>query len=215
MRCRATCCAARVPALEEEAQPHEVPGETGGDDAGAEVVPDLRSPADERLLPVDAPPLAGEQPEPHVVRVPAQRLAHDVEPARVVVKDRAAGQLQEDLLRRAEPARERDALLRVEPESLLQPAPERADLDLVRDGHVVPAEARRPAVKLVRQAVLDGRPDRRRVLGVDEDLQARTPAVVRRARRVEAEDVRSGAEQRGRVRHVADEGRDHFLVEGA
>jgi hypothetical protein len=54
----------RVAALLEEAQPHDVADEPGGHDTRAELVSDLRGSADERLLLIETPPLAGEDPQP-------------------------------------------------------------------------------------------------------------------------------------------------------
>ena len=66
----------RVAALEQEREAHHVADEPRGDDARAELVADLRGATDERLLLVDAAPLAREQPEPDVVRVPRERCPH-------------------------------------------------------------------------------------------------------------------------------------------
>ena len=44
--------------------------------AGEYVMPNLGGPSGECLLLADPPPLAREQPEPNVVRIPGKRLAH-------------------------------------------------------------------------------------------------------------------------------------------
>ena len=142
----------RVPPLEQESKTHHVAGEPRRHHARTELVADLGRAADERLLLIQSPPLARKQPEPDVVRVPGQRVAHRRELAARIVEDRARGQLEESLLRRAKPLTGRDAATRIEPERPLQPLAERDDLDVVRHRHVVPAEARRPAVERVRQA---------------------------------------------------------------
>jgi hypothetical protein len=52
----------RVAALEEEAQPNEVPDQTGAEEARARIVADFRRAADERLLLVDPTPRRASKP---------------------------------------------------------------------------------------------------------------------------------------------------------
>ena len=137
----------RVAALLQEAEAHDVAHELRRDDRRTELVADLCGAADERLLLVDAAPLTGHEPEPDVVRVPAKSLAHGGQLAGRVVEDGARGDLEEDLLRRREPVDVVATPRRDRSRGAAEPRFERGDLDVVRHGHVVPAEPSRPAAK--------------------------------------------------------------------
>lgn len=62
----------RVAAVHEDAQAHEVAYEAGGGDRGAQFVADLAAAGDEGLFLGYASPLARQDVEPDVVRVPAE-----------------------------------------------------------------------------------------------------------------------------------------------
>ncbi len=71
-RCRATCCRADSGGPSGRQQMHQVAHEAGGDHGGPERVADLAAAADEGLLLGYALPLAGQDMEPQIVRVPAE-----------------------------------------------------------------------------------------------------------------------------------------------
>lgn len=83
----------------------------------------------------------------------------------------------------------------------------------VGDRDVLPAEARRMPVDLVRKDALHDVGHTRDVARVDEELQARPEAVILRAGVVVAEHVGAPAEEGGRVRRAAELGREVPLVE--
>ena len=99
----------RVAALEQEAEPHRVAREPCSDDARAELVADLGGSADERLLLVDAPPLAADEPAPDVVGVPLERFSQRLQLTGSVPEDLPGGDLGEQLLRSRQPLEGREA----------------------------------------------------------------------------------------------------------
>jgi hypothetical protein len=86
---------------------------------------------------------------------------------------------------------------------------------VVRHGHVVPAVPRRPAAELLRQAGVDRLPNSRHAVVVDEELHARSPAVVGRPDSVIAENVGTRPEQRSGVLLAGEQRRNDLLVERA
>jgi len=132
----------------DEAPSNDVANQARCDDARAKLVAHLGGAADEGLFLAHAPPLAGEEPQPHLVGVPGQLLPRGGEVAEPVLKDGSSGDLEEDLLRHSQPVPRHDARSRVEAESRLQPVARCRHDDVVRDGHVIPAEPRRPSVEL-------------------------------------------------------------------
>ncbi len=145
----------RIAALLQEGEPHQVAHQACREHTRAELVVDLGRPPDERFLLVDPPPLAREQPQPQLIRIPAQAPAHGLELAEPVVEHLAGGHLEQQLLRRAEPVAVRERLARVEAEPLLEPGAELDDLDVLRHRVVVPAEANRPAAVLLGQLCVE------------------------------------------------------------
>ena len=199
----------RVPALEQKAEPHDVPCQPSREHPRAELVSDLGGASDERLLLVEPPPLGGEQPEPDVARVPHERGAKRLQLAETVVEDRSARDLEQELLRRRQPVAGLDPMARVEAEALLEPRAERRYVHPMPYLVVVPAVANRPAAEGLRKARLQVE------VRVGEDLQPRAPAVVGRALGVVAEDVRAVPEKTCGVPYVAQEPDDDLLVERA
>src|SRR5438477_6039224 len=85
----------------------------------------------------------------------------------------------------------------------------------MRHGHLVPAEESRPTAKRARKARLDHIPNQARLLRTDEDLQARPPAMVSRAARVEPEHIRPPAKQARRMGDLTDQRRNRLEIERA
>ncbi len=79
-------------------------------------VADFRGAPDERLLLVDPPPLARNQPEPDVVRIPRERFPSRNQFPEPVVEDASGGDFEQELLGDREPISGRDAYLGIEPE---------------------------------------------------------------------------------------------------
>ena len=142
-----------------------------------------------------------------------QLFANPRELAGGVVVDRAAHDSQEPLLRHRQPVRDGKPVDRVAAELCRQPVREWHHVHVMPDGNGVPAERDRPTAVLRRETGVDRRTDGRDVGRVDEDLQARSPAVVGRAFRVEAEQLGSVAEQRGGVRPRVYERADDIAIE--
>ena len=123
------------------------------------------------------------------------------------MKHGAAGDLGQYLARRGEPVGQPDRRQRVEAERAGQPASQPGDYDLVRRlaGRVFgERENSRITVKHARQLnrqLLGNLSRDATVSGVvgQEDLQPRSPVVVDRPWRVEAKDLRAGADQRRRM----------------
>ncbi len=175
----------RVAAVHQQAQPHQVAGQARGDDDGAQVVAGLGAPAGKGLFLPDPLPLAGQQVQPHVARVPRQGVAGAGQLAGTVVEDRAAGELRQPLCRGGQPVRHGDGAARVEPELRDQPGAQASDHDPVPGGAAgFPGrgERYRVAAEGARQASCEHGGGRRGmadgVTVAEEHLQARTPVVV-------------------------------------
>ena len=85
----------------------------------------------------------------------------------------------------------------------------------MRHRDVVPAEAHRPATELVGHPGLDRFEHPSHLLVLDEELQARPPAVVGRALGIEPEHVGTVPESCSCVLRVTQQRRDRFVVKGA
>ena len=186
----------RVPALEQEAEADELTHEPRCQNARTQFVAHLRGPTDEGFFLVDAPPLTREQPEPDLVGIPRERHPHRLELAEPVVEDRSLRDAEQSLLGRDEPVSRRNPRTCVEAELVFEPAAEGTDVDVMGDRHRVPPEPCRPTPEPIRQAGGDALLDAQDVRLVDEHLETRSPPMVGRPIRVEAEDVRSPPEQR-------------------
>lgn len=186
------------------------------DDSGAELVAHFAATADEGFLLGDALPLAGEQVEPEIVRVPVEGRARQRQLAESVVEDRTAGDLGEQLGGRGQPVRRCDAPARVEAQLGGEPGAQVRDFDPVVDRPVGPlhdpnarftgrGEVRRVAAECLGQALGEHFRDRRAMTGdvlrVQEQLQTRAPLVVGGAGGVESEDFRAAAQASGGVRN--------------
>jgi hypothetical protein len=93
------------------------------------------------------------------------------------------------------------------------PVVEGMNRDVVRHGNGVPAEARRPTAELAWEPTLDRCAHSGDAVVGDEYREPRAPGVVGRALSVEAEDVRAGAEESGRVPGPGEQRSDDVLVE--
>jgi len=100
--------------VHQQAQPHQVAGQPGGDDNRAQVIAGLGAPAGEGFFLPDPLPLAGQQMQPHVVRVPGQGAAGAAQLAWPVVKDVPGGEFRQPLRRDRQPVRDGDGIPRVE-----------------------------------------------------------------------------------------------------
>ncbi len=188
----------RVAAAHQQAEPHQVAGEPGGDHGRAELVTGLGAPAGETLFLGDALPLAGQHVPPHVARVPGQGGARRVQLAQAVVEHRPGGHLGQPLGRGGQPVQQGHRAPGVEPEPAGQPGAETHHLD------PVPGPAARVGGQLVRRRVAaeggrealgqhrgDAGGVRAGVAVGQEDLQPRAPVVVGGALGVEAEHLRA------------------------
>ncbi len=128
------------------------------------------------------------------------------------MEDGSRGDLEEGLLRRREPVERGDPAERIEAEVPPQPRFERVDVDVMRDGRVVPAEPSRPAAKARWESGLDRRAQPLDFARGDEHLELRSPGVVGRALGVEADHLRAPTDPRRGVRCLADDLRDDLLV---
>ena len=197
----------RVAPVHEQGQPHQVPGQPGGDDDRAQVVAGLGAPAREGLFLPDALPLAGQHVPPDVARIPRQAGAGPGQITRFIVKNLPGGELRQPLRRGRQPVQQRDLTARVEPELAGQPGTQAGDLHAMPGGSAGfrgDGEGDGITAERGRQAAGQHRGDRLGLAGLlvgEEDLQARAPVVIDRALAVEAENLRPRAEQRGRVRH--------------
>src|SRR3984885_530367 len=223
----------RVLPVHQQAQPHQVTGQAGGDDARAEVVARLGAPAGEGLLLVDAPPLAGQDVAPHVVGGPGRAPPGAGQPARAVVEHLPRGELREPLRGRGQPVPQGEVVPRVEAQQPGQPAAKAGDLDPVpRDAVGFPGDGEpdRVAAELTWQAAGEHGGDERRVAArlaavggadaiAEEHLQPRPPVVVSGALGVVPGDVRSRTDQRRRVLKrgelLREQRADHGTVEVA
>jgi hypothetical protein len=100
--------------LHQQAEPDQVAHEPRGDHARAQLVADLRRPADERFLLRDPMPARREQPQPHVVGIPTQVGAKGCELAPRIGVDRAAHDAEDPLLRQQQPVDRSEAGSRVD-----------------------------------------------------------------------------------------------------
>ena len=123
--------------------------------------------------------------------------------------------MQELLLRHEQPVSVRQPAAWIDRELVEEPATERLRLHVVLDGHVVPTEPDRPAEELLRKRGLDPVSNGIDVPLLDEHVTARSPAVVGRPRRVQAEDIRPGAHPSSRVTGRFDRGTENLLVEAS
>src|SRR5262249_24504191 len=64
----------RIPLLLQEAQPHKLTHKAGGDNAGAQIIPDISTTPHERLFFADATPLSSKAVTPDVLRVVGKLL---------------------------------------------------------------------------------------------------------------------------------------------
>jgi hypothetical protein len=149
---------------------------------------------------------SGHPAAPHVPRVPAQHGTDAGELLRSVLEDGPAGHLGQPLPRRPRPVRHGHPVPGVEAELPGQPAAQAEDLNPVplpavriagdREPHRISTERRRQPPRHHLTRILGERPG---VLVVQEQQQPRSPVVVGGAPGVEAEHLRAGPEQRGRV----------------
>ena len=102
---------------------------------------------------------------------------------------------------------------RIEAERPAEPVSECHDDHVVGRRYVVPAVVRGPAAELGRKSCGDSASYPFDVLRSQEEMHAGTPAMIGRARRVESENVRARADERGGVRYVSDRLRDDVFVE--
>ena len=214
----------RVAAVHQQAQPHQVTGQPGGDDHRAEVVTGLGAPAGKRFFLADPLPLAGQQIAPDVPGVPGQAGPGRGQLTQAVMEHRAAGQLGQPLGRRGQPVQRGDPGPRVEAELAAQPRVQRGDPDVVPGrGRRLAAEreADRVAAEAGRQLAVQCRRDQVR-FGAgrargQQELQPRAPVVVGGPFAVEAEHLGARAEQRGRVAQpgveLVQQRPDHVRVE--
>jgi hypothetical protein len=196
----------RVAPVHQQAQPHQVAGQPRGDDNRAQVVTGLGAPAGKVLFLPDPLPLAGQQVQPHVVRIPGHAAAGTVKLTRPVVKDLAGGEFRQPLCRDRQPVRYGDGVPRVESQLRRQPVAQAGDLHSVPGGAArFPGDGERDriAAKGRGQSAREHGGDRCGITGgvavAEEDLQPRTPVMIGGALAVEAEHLRPRADQRCRV----------------
>src|SRR5207302_9787149 len=114
----------RVLALDEDAQPHHITHQPRRDDRRSKLVAYLARAPDERLLLIEPSPLAGEQVQPYVVRIPSQPRPRFSQLAQLILEDLARRRRSQELRRRREPVRARPLAARIEPERRGDPVPD-------------------------------------------------------------------------------------------
>jgi len=195
-----------------KAKSHHVPYEPAREEPGPEVIVHLARAAHQVLFLRDPAPLAGQQIQPDIVRIPLERLLRSIQHAQLVVVNGRGGHTPQDLRRGRQPIPETDGVLGNESKKIHEERPRLSHLNavvhralgpLLEEPHPVVigvgrGEAGRPALEVVWELAGKNLSDRR-VVAFDEQLYPRAPVMVRRALGVEAQDLRAWTDQPGRM----------------